>query len=92
LATALDATAAQPPGPDRQASAQQVLSLAQVLLDGGGITSEQYQDVVNVLEQTGATVPTTTTTVTTPQPALPGPLFQGHGHDHGSGGGPGPDG
>ena len=44
----------------RQASAEQALSLAQVLVNGNGITAEQYQDVVSTLEATGATVPTTT--------------------------------
>ena len=88
LAVALGATAAAQPGPDRQASAQQVLSLARVLLDGGGISAGQYHDVVTVLQQTGATV-TTTTTSTTPQPSLPGLFFQGHGHGHDRGDGPG---
>jgi serine/threonine-protein kinase len=86
LANALGATAGQPPGPDRQTSAQQVLSLAQVLLDGGGITSGQYQDVVNVLQPTGATVPTTPPT--TPAQA-PGQFFQPHGHGDGQGDGGG---
>jgi len=95
LAEALDATAAQRAGAERQSSAQQDLSLAQVLLDGGGITAGQYQDVVNVLQPTGATVTTTpvtaaTTPDTTPTPSLPGPLFHDHGHNgHGFGGGPG---
>ena len=84
LAAALDATAAQQPGVDRQSSAQQVLSLAQVLLAGGGISGGQYQDVVNVVQPTGATV-TTTTTSTAPQPGLPGLLFPGHGHGDGGG-------
>ena len=91
LAAALDATAAQQPGVDRQSSAQQVLSLAQVLLDGGGISAGQYQDVVNVLQPTGATV-TTTTTSTAPQPGLPGLLFPGHGPGHHGGGGQGENG
>ena len=71
------------PGPARQASAQQALSLAGVLLDGGGITSGQYQDVVNVLQPTGATT-TTTTTTTVPAPSQPfqTPFFEGHGHGH----------
>ncbi len=87
LADALETTAAQPPGADRQSSAQQVLSLAQVLLDGGGITSGQFEDVVSVLQPTGATVTTTTTTV--PSPSLPGPFFSGpgRGHERGDGGG-----
>jgi eukaryotic-like serine/threonine-protein kinase len=82
LANALGATAGQPPGPDRQTSAQQVLSLARVLFDGGGITSGQYQSVLNVLQPTGATTPTTP--ATTPAQA-PGPFFQLHGHGHGHG-------
>ena len=60
LARALEATAAQPAGAGREAAAQQALLLAGVLLDGGGITSGQYQDVVTVLQPTGATVTTTT--------------------------------
>jgi eukaryotic-like serine/threonine-protein kinase len=88
LANALGATAGQPPGPDRQTSAQQVLSLAQVLLDGGGITAGQYQSVVNVLQPTGATVPTPPTTTPTTTPAQgPGPFFLPHGHGHGDDGG-----
>jgi len=93
MAHALDATAAQRPGPNRQASAEQALSLAQVLLSGGGITPGQYQAVVNVLQPTGATVPTTTVpsttvpTVPAPDPSPLGFLFGGHHHDHG--GGPG---
>jgi len=84
LAGALQATAAQPPGADQQSSAQQALSLAQVLLDGGGITPGQYQDVVNVLQPTGATV---TTTVTVPPQRFQVPFFHGHGHDRGDGAG-----
>jgi eukaryotic-like serine/threonine-protein kinase len=88
LAGALQATAAQPVGAEREAAAQQTISLAGVLLDGGGITSGQYQDVVTVLEPTGATVTTTTTAPTPPQP-FQSPIFGGHGHggDHGDGGG-----
>ena len=84
LASALQETAAQAPGPARQASAQQALSLAGVLLDGGGITSGQYQDVVNVLQPTGATTTTTTTTTTVTAPSQPfqTPIFGGHGHGH----------
>jgi tRNA A-37 threonylcarbamoyl transferase component Bud32 len=92
LASALEATAAQPPGAARQSSAQQTLALAGVLLDGGGITSGQYQDVVTVLQPTGATVTTPTVTapsVTTPTPPLQIPFFGGHGHGHGPGGGQG---
>jgi hypothetical protein len=87
LASALQQAAAQSPGAARQSAAQQALSLAGVLLDGGGITSGQYQDVVNVLQAAGATVPTTTTTTTTTivaAPTLPvrTPFFPGHGHGH----------
>jgi hypothetical protein len=88
LASGLDETAAQHPGAGRVAAAQNALSLAEVLLAGGGITPAQYQDVVNTLLPTGATVPTTTTTTTTttipPQPAAPR-----HGPHHGSDGGDG---
>jgi serine/threonine-protein kinase len=85
LANALRAAAAQPPGTDRESWAQQALSLAGVLLDGGGITSGQYRDVVNVLQPTGATA---TTTTTAPGPATPlqSPLVKGHGHRGGGGG------
>jgi hypothetical protein len=88
LAAALDATAAQSPGPGRQAAADQTLVLAQVLLAGGGITYAQYQDVVSVLGPTGATVPTTTVPSTTVPPTTPTPPAgspQGHGHGHGGG-------
>jgi len=95
LASALQQTAAQPQGAGRQSAAQQALSLAGVLLGGGGITSGQYQDVVNVLQAAGATVPTTTTTTTTtttvtvPTQHVRTPFFPGHGHGHdrGYGGG-----
>ncbi len=83
LAHALDTTAAQQPGADRRSSAQQVLSLAQVLLDDGVITSGQYQDVMNVLQPTGVDVPKTPTT---PSASFPDPFFQGHGHGHDTGG------
>ena len=93
LALALDNTADQSAGPDRQAAAQQDLELGQVFLAGGGISSDQYQSVAAVLEQTGATVPTTTTTTTTPPttspPPFTDPLFPAsptHGHHHGHGG------
>jgi len=84
LASALQQTAAQAPGPARQASAQQALSLAGVLLDGGGISSAQYQDAADVLEPTGATTTTTTTSTTVPTPPQPfqTPIFGGHGHGH----------
>ena len=92
LASSLSATAAEPAGADREAVAQQTLSLAQVLLDGGGITNAQYQDVVNVLTPTGATPPT----VPAPTPTQPtgsaggpgiGPGAGAGGHDHGHQGG-----
>ena len=89
LASALQGTAAEPPGTARQASAQQVLSLAGVLFGGGGITSGQYQDVSNVLIQTGATT-TTTTAVSLPAQPFQTPNLGGHGHDHDRGDG-GPD-
>jgi serine/threonine-protein kinase len=81
LASALQATAAQPPGAARQAAAEQALLLGSVLLAGGGISPAQYQDVVSILEPTGAAVPTTTTT----QPPNPA-------HDPGPGGHKGQDG
>jgi len=84
LASALEETAGQQPGPRRAASAEDALSLSQVLLAGGGLTPAQYQDVVNTLQPTGAAVPTTTTTTTTsPPPPAHGP---GHSH-HGPGDG-----
>ena len=84
LAAALGATAAQSPGPGRQAAADQTLALAQVLLAGGGITDRQYQDVVSVLAPTGATVPATTApTVTVPSPTPPSLGPPGHGHHQG---------
>jgi eukaryotic-like serine/threonine-protein kinase len=92
LASALQETAAQAPGAARQASAQQALSLAGVLLDGGGITSGQYQDVANVLQPTGATTTTTTTTVTAPTQPFETPNFGSHGHGHDRGYGEGDQG
>lgn len=82
LAGALQATAAEPAGAERESAAQQTLALAGVLLDGGGISSDQYQDVAAALEPTGATT-TTTTTDTVPVPAQT-PPFGGprHGHGH----------
>jgi hypothetical protein len=85
LAAALDATAAQSPGPGGQAAADQTLVLAQVLLAGGGITYAQYQDVVSVLGPTGATVPTTTVPTTPPAPPAGPPAGHGHGHGGGQG-------
>ena len=85
LATVLEATAGQAPGAARLSSAQQALTLAQVLLDGDGISSRQYQAVVSILQPTGATVTTTTTAPPALGPALTRPLFQGQGHGHGHG-------
>ena len=85
MARTLDATAAQRPGANRQAAAQQAILLAVVLLAGGGITSAQYQDVVSVLEPTGATVPTTTVPTTT-VPTTPSPPGHAPHHDQGPGG------
>jgi len=79
LASALEATADQHPGPRRTTSAENALSLAQVLLAGGGLTPVQYQDVVSTLQPTGAAVPTTTTTTTT---TAPPPPAHGPGHPH----------
>jgi serine/threonine protein kinase len=89
LARALQNTAAQPPGTDRESSAQQALSLAAVLLDGGSITAGQYQDVATVLEPTGAAETTTTTTAPGPVQPFRTPFFRGddHDRDRGSGGG-----
>ena len=90
LARALQATAAQPTGADRESSAQQALSLAGVLLDGGGITAGQYQDVVSALEPTGAT---DTTTPPPPVQPLQVPFLQRHARGQGRGdGGDGGDG
>ena len=83
MASALEATAAQGSGTARQSSAQQALVLARTLLDEGGLTSGQYQDVVNVL---GATAP-----ITAPTPSVPWPFFQGHDHGHVHGPDPGSD-
>ena len=89
LAQALEATAAQPPGAGRTAQAERAVSLAQVLLDGGGITSGQYHDVLDVLAPTGTTPPAAPTTVPTqPTPGFGGP---GAGPLTGPGGGPGDD-
>jgi non-specific serine/threonine protein kinase/serine/threonine-protein kinase len=74
LASALEATAAQSPGAGRQAAAEATLTLAGVLLAGGGISGVQFQDVATVLQPTGATVPTTT---------IPAPLGPDHGHGQG---------
>jgi serine/threonine-protein kinase len=84
IARALDVTAGQTPGANRQAAAEQAIALAVVLLAGGGITSTQYQEIANALQATGATVPTTvppTTVPTTPTHSGPAPH-----HDKGPGG------
>jgi serine/threonine-protein kinase len=94
LAGALEATAAQPPGPGRINAAQQAMALAQVLQFGGGISSDQYQTVTAVLESAGAsppvvpTAPATTPPQQTPQPQTPPapPSDHGHGQGHGNGG------
>ncbi len=83
LAAVLEATAVQAPGPARLSAADQALTLAQVLLDGGGISHRQYQAVVSILQPTGATVTTTTTALPAPGRTSPGPLFEHHGHGHG---------
>jgi hypothetical protein len=80
LANALDATAAEKAGAGREAAAEATLTLAGVLLAGGGISDGQFQDVATVLGPTGATVPTTTVPTTVPTPSGPA------GHDHGPGG------
>ena len=89
LARVLETTAAEPAGAGRTAQAEQAASLAQVLLDEGGITSGQYQDVLDVLAPTGANPPTAPATV----PTQPSPVFGGPGSRPGSGpgGGPGDD-
>ncbi len=88
LAGALGATASQHPGTARAAAAGNALSLAQVLLAGGGITPAQYQDVVNTLQPTGAAVPTTTTTTTSTTTTVPPqPAAVHHGPHHGAGDG-----
>jgi serine/threonine-protein kinase len=93
LASALDATAAQPPGPSRVAAAQQAMGLAEILRFGGGITTDQYQAATATLESAGATPPATSTAPqetpsqqTPPQqtPAVP-PSDHGHGHGGGDG-------
>jgi protein kinase-like protein len=92
LASSMDGTAAAKPGARREAAAQQSLNLAGVLLAGGGITQEQFQDVASVLQSTGATVPTTTTTTTTtttvPSSLLTPPGRSDHKDHGGPGGGP----
>jgi serine/threonine protein kinase len=88
LAASLDATAGAKPGASRESAAQQSLNLAGVLLAGGGITQEQFQDVASVLQATGATVPTTTTTTTTTTVPTTAPTPPGRG-DHKDHGGPG---
>ena len=96
LASSLDATAAAKPGARRESAAQQSLNLAGVLLAGGGITQQQFQDVASVLQSTGATVPTTTTTTTTTPTTVPSsvptPPGRGDHKDHGGGPSAGPAG
>jgi hypothetical protein len=91
MAQALNETAAQPQGSARVALAQQALSLAQVLLAGGGISSAQYQDAVSALQAAGASpasVPPDPLPFNNPPPAAPD-----HGHGDGDGGqGAGPGG
>ncbi len=87
LANALASVAAQPPGAARQAAAQRALSLAQVLVDRGDITSGQYQDVQSALQPTGASVPAPSPTIATIPPAtISTPGSHGHGQDHDHGG------
>jgi len=85
LASALQAAAAQPPGAARQAAAEQALVLGSVLLAGGGISDAQFQDVVSILQPTGATAPTTVPPTTQPAPAPPGQDHHGHGDNQGGG-------
>jgi hypothetical protein len=95
LASSLDATAAAKPGARRESAAQQSLNLAGVLLAGGGITQQQFQDVASVLQSTGATVPTTTTTTTTTTTvptSVPTPPGRSDHKDHGGGPAAGPAG
>jgi serine/threonine protein kinase len=82
LASSLDATAAAKPGAARETAAEEALTLAGVLYAGGGISGTQFQDVANVLQPTGAPVPSTTVPTTAPAPA-PGPKGSGPGHGHG---------
>jgi len=86
LAATLRSVATAHPGASRTAAAQAALSLAQVLLDGGGITPGQYQQVAAVLEAVGATPPATTTTTTAPPAPVVAPH---HGPHHGQGDGQG---
>jgi serine/threonine-protein kinase len=85
LASALQAAAAQPLGAARQAAAEQALVLGSVLLAGGGISDAQFQDVVSILQPTGATAPTTVPPTTQPAPAPPGQDHHGHGDNQGGG-------
>ena len=92
LARSLETTAAAPQGAGRVVQAEQALSLAQVLLDGGRITSGQYQDVLDVLTPTGATPLAAATVPAQPTPGLGGPESSGGngpgdgvGHPHGHG-------
>jgi hypothetical protein len=67
--------------------AQQALSLAQVLLVGGGISPAQYQDAVSALQPAGASpasVPSDPLPFNNPPPTAPD-----HGNGHGGGQGAG---
>ncbi len=86
LASSLDATAAAKPGADREAAAEATLTLAGVLYAGGGITGTQFQEVANLLQSTGAAIPTTTVPTITPTTPRPQPGDQGPGHHHGGDG------
>jgi hypothetical protein len=82
LASSLNSTAAAKAGAARETAAEATLTLAGVLYAGGGISGTQFQDVANVLQATGAPVPTTTVPTTAPPPpANPSP-----GHHHGGDG------
>jgi serine/threonine-protein kinase len=85
LASALQNAAAHAPGAARQAAAEEALVLGSVLLAGGGISDTQFQDVVTILQPTGATVPTTVPPTTQPTPAPPGQDHHGHGDNQGGG-------
>jgi hypothetical protein len=86
LASSLDSTAAAKAGASRETAAEATLTLAGVLYAGGGISGTQFQDVANVLQATGAPVPTTTVPTTAPTTPPSGPGDQGPGHHHGGDG------
>jgi len=89
MAAALHSAAAEHPGASRLAAAQAALSLAQVLLAGGGITPGQYQQIAIVLEAIGASPPTSTTTTTAAAPAPADAPHHGPHHGQGDGQGDG---